>query len=142
RPRTTDAAYLRHADAWLSRVDATVRRHLYTRGGGTVLLYRLEEPGDSADARALARHVRRKVRADGIDVPLLSGGTEVRRTSGPEEERRLRLADLGGGTAAPAGSLAFGGVSLGWLGAPALPTRYDEGAAFDGGRKPTSRLAP
>ncbi|MBT2413314.1 beta-galactosidase [Streptomyces sp. ISL-12] len=143
RPRTTDAAYLRHADAWLARVDATVRRHLYTRGKGTVLLYRLEEAGDSADARALARHVRGKVRADGIDVPLVAGGTEVRRTSGPEEERRLRLAGLGaGGTAVPAGSLAFGGINPGWLGAPALPTRYDEGAAFDGGRKPTSRLAP
>ncbi|MEU4658277.1 beta-galactosidase [Streptomyces sp. NPDC023723] len=142
RPRTTDAGYLRHADAWLTRVNATARRHLYTRGKGTVLLYRTEAAGDSADARALARHVRDKVRADGIDVPLVSGDTAVRRTAGPEEERRLRLAGIGAGTAVPAGSLAFGGINLGWLGAPTLPTRYDEGAAIDGGRKATSRLAP
>ncbi|GGS73469.1 beta-galactosidase [Streptomyces griseoviridis] len=142
RPRTTDPEYLRHADAWLARVDATARRHLYTRGEGTVLLYRLEEPGDSADARALAAHVRRRVRADGIDVPLVSGPARARRTSGPAEERRLRLADLAAGTVVPAGSLAFGGINAGWLGAPALPTRYDEGAVFDGGRKPTPRLEP
>ncbi|WP_345619020.1 beta-galactosidase [Streptomyces ziwulingensis] len=141
-PRTTDPAYLRHADAWLARVNATARAHLYTRGAGTVLLYRLEGAGESADARALAAHVRDRVRADGIDVPLTTGDTGVRRTGGATGERRLRLAGLAGATVTPAGSLAFGGVSMGWLGAPALPTAYDAGAVFDGSRGPTERLAP
>ncbi|WP_320775041.1 beta-galactosidase [Streptomyces sp. CRN 30] len=142
RLRTTDAEYLRHADAWLAAVDARVRGHLYTRGEGTVLLYRLEEPGDSAGARALARHVRRTVRAHGIDVPLVPGTTEPVRSSDLEEERQRRLAGLAGGTVVPVGSLAYGGINLGWLGAPALPSRYDDGAALDGGRKPTDRLGP
>src|SRR5690606_23185141 len=42
RARAADPAYLRHADAWLSAVDAIAVRHLYTAGGGTVLLYEVE----------------------------------------------------------------------------------------------------
>ncbi|MEU1051876.1 beta-galactosidase [Streptomyces sp. NPDC005876] len=121
----------RHEREWLRRVDAIAGRHLYTAGEGTVLLYRLPE-GEP----------RGQVRADGIDVPLVHGDTAVRRAEDAAEERRRRLGDLAGGSVTPQGALAFGGVSWGWLGAPPVPAAYDEGAAFDGGRKATERLAP
>ncbi|GHE83396.1 glycoside hydrolase family 35 protein [Streptomyces fumanus] len=121
----------RHEREWLRRVHEIAGRHLYTSGQGTVLLYRLTEP-----------RWREQVRADGIDVPLVDGDTGVPRPKDAAEERRRRLDDLAGGSVTPQGSLAFGGVSWGWLGAPPVPTAYDEGAAFDGGRKATGRLAP
>ncbi|MFF0887706.1 beta-galactosidase [Streptomyces sp. NPDC003456] len=74
RARTADPAYLRYADEWLTAVDGVVAKHLFTRGTGTVLLYRLEDaPGTAADDpswRAHLSHLYEKVRADGIDVPL------------------------------------------------------------------------
>ncbi|MEV0633949.1 beta-galactosidase [Streptomyces sp. NPDC050619] len=52
--------YLSYADEWLTEVNAIAARHLFTKGAGTVLLYQIEnEP-----------HLYKKVRADGIDVPL------------------------------------------------------------------------
>ncbi|MHC3472155.1 glycoside hydrolase family 35 protein [Streptomyces sp. 7R007] len=72
--RTTDPAYLKHADEWLTRVNAIAARHLYTRGTGTVLLYQIENEYDAhvtdGVGRAYLAHLYRKVRADGIDVPL------------------------------------------------------------------------
>ncbi|MFE9168077.1 beta-galactosidase [Streptomyces kebangsaanensis] len=72
--RTFDPAYLKHADEWLGRVNAIAARHLFTRGTGTVLLYRIENGYDAhADepaGRAYLSHLYKKVRADGIDVPL------------------------------------------------------------------------
>ncbi|MDL5201399.1 beta-galactosidase [Streptomyces sp. ALI-76-A] len=88
RARTVDPAYLKHADEWLTEVNAIVARHLFTRGTGTVLLYQLEHEheheheheqgnGNGNDARVTGpagrdylSHLHRKARADGIDVPL------------------------------------------------------------------------
>ncbi|MFI1163196.1 beta-galactosidase [Streptomyces sp. NPDC020801] len=72
--RTADPAYLKHVDEWLTRVDAIAARHLFTKGGGTVLLYQIENEydahADEATGRDYMAHLYKKVRADGVDVPL------------------------------------------------------------------------
>ncbi|MDO0927863.1 beta-galactosidase [Streptomyces sp. TG1A-8] len=72
--RTDDPVYLAHVDEWLTRVNRIARRHLFTRGTGTVLLYQIENEYDAHVTEATGRdymsHLYRKVRADGIDVPL------------------------------------------------------------------------
>ncbi|MGW3357412.1 glycoside hydrolase family 35 protein [Streptomyces bungoensis] len=72
--RTADPTYLAHVDEWLGQVNRIVRRHLFTRGRGTVLLYQIENEYDShlgeATGRDYMSHLYQKVRADGIDVPL------------------------------------------------------------------------
>ncbi|MGW4562468.1 beta-galactosidase [Streptomyces sp. NPDC004561] len=74
RARSDDPAYLAHVDEWLTQVNRIARRHLFTRGTGTVLLYQIENEYDSrvpgAGGRAYMSHLYQKVRADGIDVPL------------------------------------------------------------------------
>lgn len=72
RARTLDPAYPKHVDEWLGQVNAIAARHLFTRGKGTVLLYRIGDGyGTRADGPAHLDHLYEKVRADGIDVPLL-----------------------------------------------------------------------
>ncbi|MGW0971032.1 beta-galactosidase [Streptomyces sp. NPDC002516] len=72
--RTSDPAYLEHADRWLTAVDRIASRHLYTDGGGTIVLYQLENEYDNHVTEPAGRdymaHLYAKVRADGIDVPL------------------------------------------------------------------------
>ncbi|MFG3292677.1 beta-galactosidase [Streptomyces sp. NPDC048179] len=72
--RTTDPTYLGHVDQWLTAVNRIVRRHQLTDGGGSVLLYQIENEYDGhvADPSgpAYMSHLYKKVRADGIDVPL------------------------------------------------------------------------
>ncbi|MEU6367083.1 beta-galactosidase [Streptomyces sp. NPDC046931] len=72
--RTADPTYLRHVDEWLTAVNRIAVRHLYTRGTGTILLYQLENEYANHvtedTGRAYMAHLYRKVRADGIDVPL------------------------------------------------------------------------
>ncbi|MEU6282150.1 beta-galactosidase [Streptomyces sp. NPDC047028] len=72
--RTADPTYLGHVDAWLTEVNRIARRHLFTRGGGTVLLYQIENEYDSHTGEPTGRdymsHLYKKVRRDGIDVPL------------------------------------------------------------------------
>ncbi|MFI8187672.1 beta-galactosidase [Streptomyces sp. NPDC085946] len=155
RARTTDPAYLRHAEAWLSAVHAVAARHQFTRGTGTVLLYRTE---DAPGADAYLERLRRRARADGIEVPLLSaarlrgddgradpwggqGYGPLRRTRDAAHERRTRLADLAGGPPRRV-SLAFGGTSWGWLPAPGAYTSYDRGAALGEARTPAAGLVP
>lgn len=72
RARSTDPTYLRYADEWLTQVNTIAVGHQYTKGTGTVLLYQLENEydGTGADASAYMSHLYKKVRADGIDVPL------------------------------------------------------------------------
>ncbi|MFE1030850.1 beta-galactosidase [Streptomyces sp. NPDC058807] len=141
--RTTDPAYLRHADEWLSRVNAVAARHLYTRGTGTVLLYRLGAP-----QRTQLTHLHEKVRADGIDVPLLHADTPVapgepERSRNAGEARQAHLAHLAQGVALHHVRTAFGGTSWGWLPAPSAPgPTYDPTAGIDEARRPTDRTAP
>ncbi|MFJ3229978.1 beta-galactosidase [Streptomyces sp. NPDC086787] len=72
--RTADSTYLSYTDEWLTAVNQIVRRHQFTDGGGTVLLYQIENEYDArtdgADGRAYMSHLYRKVREDGIAVPL------------------------------------------------------------------------
>ncbi|MEU7058680.1 beta-galactosidase [Streptomyces sp. NPDC046197] len=72
--RTDDPTYLAYADEWLTHVNAIAARHLFTRGTGTVLLYQIENEYDAhvhePTGRAYMAHLYKKVRADGIDVPL------------------------------------------------------------------------
>jgi beta-galactosidase GanA len=72
RARSTDPTYLKHADEWLTQVNTIAVRHLYSQGTGTVLLYQIENEyaATDADGRAYMSHLYKKVRADGIDVPL------------------------------------------------------------------------
>jgi len=74
RARTSDPAYLRHADEWLGQVNRIVAPHQFTRGTGTVLLYQIENEYDAYVTEPAGRdymsHLYKKVRADGIDVPL------------------------------------------------------------------------
>ncbi|WP_405737568.1 beta-galactosidase [Streptomyces sp. NBC_00028] len=119
RARTTDPTYLAYADEWLTRVNAIAARHLYTKGKGTVLLYELEQATDTA----YLSHLHRKVRADGIDVPLSVPRSPL--------------------TGFPDPPMAYGGTTWGWLPAPQLSTTsYDDGAALGAGRRPTAALAP
>jgi hypothetical protein len=69
RPRADDPAYLEHVDAWLTAVDRIARRHQYTKGRGTVLLYQFTDVSGTASA-AYREHLYAKVRGDGIDVPV------------------------------------------------------------------------
>ncbi|MFD4527414.1 beta-galactosidase [Streptomyces sp. NPDC058470] len=72
--RTSDPTYLKHVDEWLTVVDRIVARHLHTDGGGTVVLYQLENEYADHVTSPLGRdymaHLYAKVRDDGIDVPL------------------------------------------------------------------------
>ncbi|MFI5679381.1 beta-galactosidase [Streptomyces cellulosae] len=74
RARTFDPAYLRHADEWLSRVNQIAARYQFTSGTGTILLYQIENEYDAyvnePAGRDYMSHLYRKVRADGIEVPL------------------------------------------------------------------------
>ncbi|WUH94371.1 beta-galactosidase [Streptomyces sp. NBC_00433] len=74
RARTSDPAYLAHADEWLTAVNRVIGRHLYTKGEGTVVLYQLENEyasfTTSSTGTDYMAHLYAKVRADGIDVPL------------------------------------------------------------------------
>ncbi|MER5756577.1 beta-galactosidase [Streptomyces sp. NPDC002088] len=72
--RTAHPTYLRHVDEWLTEVNRIAARHQYTDGSGTILLYQIENEYDAHVAeptgRAYMAHLYRKVRRDGIDVPL------------------------------------------------------------------------
>ncbi|MEU0037698.1 beta-galactosidase [Streptomyces sp. NPDC006333] len=72
--RTSDPTYLSHVDEWLTAVNRVASRHLHTDGGGTIVLYQLENEYANNVTSPLGRdymaHLYAKVRADGIDVPL------------------------------------------------------------------------
>jgi beta-galactosidase GanA len=55
---------------WLRHVDQIIARHQITDGGGSVILYQIEnEYGNNTDAQYM-QDQQAQVRADGIDVPL------------------------------------------------------------------------
>ena len=92
--RTSDPTYLAHVDEWLTAVDRIVARHLYTDGGGTVVLYQLENEYASHVTSPLGRdymaHLYAKVRADGIDVPLFHNDKGRNGDLGPGHLRHRR----------------------------------------------------
>ncbi|MBU6535888.1 beta-galactosidase [Streptomyces mayonensis] len=143
RAGTTDPEYLRHADAWLRRVNGIAARHQFTRGTGTVLLYRL----DPAERSGLTR-LHERMRADGVDVPLLHADTplawgEVAGARDAAEARRAHFGNVAQGITLHNVRMAFGGTSWGWLPAPSAPApAYDPTAPIDEARRPTAALAP
>ncbi|GGL68230.1 beta-galactosidase [Streptomyces fumigatiscleroticus] len=166
RARTTDPAYLGHADQWLTAVNSIAVRHLYSRGRGTVLLYGTE--GGEGASTSYLTHLRRKVRADGIDVPLFQGDAfagkgpshrwgvavsatpdpwggpgyeEIRQSRDAAYERGAHLAHLAAGRTLHDVRMAFGGTSWGWLPAPDVYTSYNVAAAIGEGRNPSAKLA-
>lgn len=72
--RTHDPVYLGYADEWLTAIDGILARHQLTDGGGTLLLYQIENEYasyvTSATGISYMAHLYAKVRADGITVPL------------------------------------------------------------------------
>ncbi|MEN3582998.1 beta-galactosidase [Streptomyces sp. ZYX-F-203] len=138
RVRTTDPDYLRHVDAWLSAVNAVVAPHLHTHGGGTVLLYQLEETAD----RGYRDHLRHRVRADGVDVPLVTGYAALPPAGGAAGERLRRLGLFAREPDRPAVSPAYGGLSWGWSPAAGAGTVHAAGTAIDPARGPGEILAP
>jgi beta-galactosidase GanA len=72
--RTNDPVYLGYADEWLTAIDAILARHQLTDGGGSVLLYQIENEYASYVTSATGidylAHLYAKVRADGITVPI------------------------------------------------------------------------
>jgi len=69
RARTSAPDYLAAAKDWLHRVDASIGRHQYTTGTGTVLLYQIENELYDATRTAYMQALIDQVRADGITVP-------------------------------------------------------------------------
>ena len=72
--RTDDPVYLGYVDEWLTAIDGVLARHQLTDGGGTLLLYQIENEyasyvGTATGINYLA-HLYAKVRADGITVPI------------------------------------------------------------------------
>ena len=72
--RTDDPTYLGYADEWLTAINAILARHQLTDGGGTLLLYQIENEYASYVTSATGinymAHLYAKVRADGITVPI------------------------------------------------------------------------
>lgn len=154
--RTDDPEYLRHVDEWLSAVNSIAVRHLFTAGGGTVLLYRVEDgygtPSDDPARRAYAAHLYARTRADRIDVPLFHGDGHFGHREGGSpapgfrsdagHERRGHLTDLAHGITAHSVRTVFGGTPWGWLSGTGAPGPHDRGAPIDEGRRPTAEMAP
>ncbi|WP_433730639.1 beta-galactosidase [Actinoplanes sp. CA-051413] len=72
KARTDAPDHLAAADEWLTAVDAVIKRHQLTDGTGTVILYQIENElaNTATTQRAYMTHLRDKVRADGITVPI------------------------------------------------------------------------
>ena len=70
--RTTDPKVLAASKAWLHAFDQIASKHLVTKGGGSVLLYQVENEllSDNAARSAFLKSLVAQVKADGIDVPL------------------------------------------------------------------------
>jgi hypothetical protein len=99
-PRADDPAYLEHVDAWLTAVDRIARRHQYTQGRGTVLLYQFTDVSGAAST-AYREHLYAKVRGDGIDVPVFH----------KELDPSADLADQGPPAVPPDRGLYFGAAA-------------------------------
>src|SRR3954452_301832 len=72
KARTDAADYLAAADEWLTHIDAVIARHQLTNGTGSVILYQIENELAATGTAQLnyLTHLRSKVRADGVSVPI------------------------------------------------------------------------
>jgi len=74
KARYDDAASLAAVDEWLTAINGILAKHQLTDGGGTVLLYQIENEYasnvTSAHGRDYLAHLYAKARADGITVPI------------------------------------------------------------------------
>nr|WP_284500861.1 beta-galactosidase [Bowdeniella massiliensis] len=72
RLRSTDPAVLQASKDWLSAFNQIAKKHLITNGGGSIIMYQVEnELLDESQGRdTFLRELATFVRADGIDVPL------------------------------------------------------------------------
>ena len=70
--RTTDPKVLAASKAWLHAFNQIASKHLVTKGGGSVLLYQVENEllSDNAARGAFLKSLVGQVKADGIDVPI------------------------------------------------------------------------
>ena len=70
--RTTDPKVLAASKAWLHAFDQIASKHLVTKGGGSVLLYQVENEllSDNAARGVFLKSLVSQVKSDGIDVPL------------------------------------------------------------------------
>ncbi len=70
--RTTDPKVLAASKAWLHAFNQIAAKHLVTKGGGSVLLYQVENEllSDNAARGAFLKNLVSQVKSDGIDVPL------------------------------------------------------------------------
>ena len=70
--RTTDPKVLAASKAWLHAFNQIASKHLVTKGGGSVLLYQVENEllSDNAARDAFLKSLVTQVKSDGIDVPL------------------------------------------------------------------------
>jgi hypothetical protein len=141
--RTADPAYLAHVDDWLTHVNAIAATHQFTRGGGTVLLYQIENEYDAQaggpSARAYMSHLYKKVRADGIDVPLfhndrVRNGSWTPGSFGTGGEKGRWLYGFDGSPAPEAappdwGRFGSGGKTGGATASPATPGFLTESGA-------------
>lgn len=72
RARTDAPEYLAAADEWLTQINAIIARHQFSERKGSVILYQIENELDliTPSHRRYMQHLRDKVRADGITVPI------------------------------------------------------------------------
>lgn len=74
RARFDSPGYLAAVDEWYTAINGVIAKHQVTAGGGTVLLYQIENEYasfvTSADGQNYMAHLLAKARADGITVPV------------------------------------------------------------------------
>jgi hypothetical protein len=84
KARTNADDYQAAWEEWYDHVNAIIRRHQLTDGGGSVVLYQIENEYDGSDA-VYMEELKAAAKADGITVPLFHNdkGRNLRWASGP-----------------------------------------------------------
>ncbi|AGL17111.1 beta-galactosidase [Actinoplanes sp. N902-109] len=72
RARSDAPDYLAATDEWQGAIDPIIARHQVTTGGGSVILYQIENElaSTGTSQRNYLHHLYDKARGDGIDVPI------------------------------------------------------------------------
>ncbi|MGE7136724.1 beta-galactosidase [Luteibacter sp. NPDC031894] len=72
KPRSNSPEYTAAYREWMTQINRIIARHQVTDGGGSVLLYQVENElyDESDDTRHYMQDLEDKARADGITVPL------------------------------------------------------------------------